>query len=84
MLLMTDYTLMSLHCLQIYLEESYRNALNIPSEMTYIPTKIGLELSDLPHHYTLIRLDRFKMSSDFRRNCAGFQVTLPLIPRFTP
>ncbi len=39
----TDYTLVSLHCLRIYLDKSYRNALNLLSEMPHILPEIGLK-----------------------------------------
>ena len=57
-----DYALVSLHCLRIYLDESYRNALDLLSEMPHILAEIGLEEGDLPHHSTLVKaFDRFKM-----------------------
>jgi len=57
-----DYALISLHCLRVYLDESYRNALDLLSEMPHILAEIGLEEGDLPHHSTLVKaFDRFKM-----------------------
>ena len=57
-----DYALVSLHCLRVYLDESYRNALDLLSEMPHILAEIGLEEGDLPHHSTLVKaFDRFKM-----------------------
>jgi len=38
-----DYALVSLHCLRIYLDESYRNAIAQLSEMPHILAEIGLE-----------------------------------------
>jgi len=57
-----DYAVVSLHCLRIYLEKSYREALDLLSEMPQIVAEIGLEAGDLPHHSTLVKaFDRFEM-----------------------
>ena len=57
-----DYAVVSLHCLRIYLNESYRNALDLLSEMPRILAEIGLEEGDLPDHSTLVKaFDRFEM-----------------------
>jgi IS5 family transposase len=57
-----DYALVSLHCLRVYLDESYRNALDLLSEMPHILGEIGLEEGDLPDHSTLVKaFDRFEM-----------------------
>jgi len=57
-----DYALVSLHCLRIYLDEFYRNALNLLIEMPHILAEIGLEEGDLPDHSTLVKaFDRFQM-----------------------
>jgi len=57
-----DYTLVSLHCLRIYLDKSYCNAFDLLSEMPRILAEIGLEEGDLPHHSTLVKaFDRFKI-----------------------
>lgn len=57
-----DYALVSLHCLRIYLDESYRNALDLLSEMLHILAEIGLEEGDLPDHSTLVKaFDKFQM-----------------------
>ncbi|OYR50460.1 IS5/IS1182 family transposase [Halorubrum sp. Ea1] len=57
-----DYAVVSLHCLRIYLEKSYREALDILSEMPQILAEIGLEEGDLPDHSTLVKaFDRFEM-----------------------
>jgi IS5 family transposase len=57
-----DYALVSLHCLRIYLEKSYREALDLLSEMPQILAEIGLEEGDLPDHSTLVKaFDRFEM-----------------------
>ena len=57
-----DFALVSLHCLRIYLDESYRNALDLLSEMPHILAEIGLEEVDLPDHSTLVKaFDRFQM-----------------------
>ncbi|RDZ34081.1 MULTISPECIES: IS5-like element ISHvo1 family transposase [unclassified Haloferax] len=59
-----DYALVSLHCLRIYLDESYRNALDLLSEMPHILAEIGLEEGDLPDHSTLVKaFDRFQMKA---------------------
>ena len=58
-----DYALVSLHCLRIYLDKSYRNALDLLSEMPHILAEIGLEEGDLPDHSTLVKaFDRFQMA----------------------
>jgi len=58
-----DYALVSLHCLRVYLDESYRNALDLLSEMPHILGEIGLEEGDLPDHSTLVKsFDRFEMA----------------------
>ncbi|ODR80831.1 transposase [Haladaptatus sp. W1] len=57
-----DYALVSLHCLRVYLDESYRNALDLLSEMPHILGEIGLEEGNLPDHSTLVKaFDRFEM-----------------------
>ncbi|ELY32158.1 transposase (ISH9) [Haloferax volcanii DS2] len=57
-----DYALLSLHCLRIYLDESYCNALDLLSEMPHICGEIGLAESDLPDHSTLVKaFNRFQM-----------------------
>ncbi|SNR64138.1 IS5 family transposase [Halorubrum vacuolatum] len=57
-----DYAVVSLHCLRIYLEKSYREALDLLSEMPQIVAEIGLEASDLPYHSTLVKaFDRLQM-----------------------
>jgi IS5 family transposase len=38
-----DYAVVSLHCLRVYLEKSYREALDLLSEMPHILREIGLE-----------------------------------------
>ncbi|ELY60980.1 IS5 family transposase [Natronococcus jeotgali] len=58
-----DYAVVSLHCLRIYLEKSYREALDLLSEMPQILAEIGLEKADLPDHSTLVKaFDRIKMT----------------------
>lgn len=42
-------TLVSLHCLRICLNESYRNALDLLSEIPHILSEVGLEESNLPN-----------------------------------
>ena len=50
-----DYAVVSLHCLRVYLEKSYREALDLLSEMPHILGEIGLEAADLPDHSTLVK-----------------------------
>ena len=55
-----DHALVSLHYLRVYLERSYRVALDLLSAMPQILREIGLEAADLPHHSTLVKaFDRF-------------------------
>ncbi|WP_241996804.1 IS5 family transposase [Halorubrum sp. SD626R] len=57
-----DYAVVSLHCLRIYLEKSYREALDLLSEMPQIVAEIGFGPGDLPHHSTLVKaLDRLEI-----------------------
>jgi len=57
-----DYAFVTLHCLRIYLDESYRNALDLLSKMPHILAEIGLEEGGLPDHSTLVKaFDRFQM-----------------------
>jgi len=57
-----DYAVVSLHCLRIYLEKSYRDALDLLREMPQILAEIGPEAGDLPHHSTLLKaFDRLGM-----------------------
>jgi len=57
-----DYAVVSLHCLRIYLEKSYRETLDLLSEMPHILAEIGLEAADLPDHSTLVKaFDRLEM-----------------------
>jgi len=56
-----EYAVVSLHCLRIYLEKSYREALDLLSEMPQILGEIGLEPTDLPDHSTPVKwFDRIK------------------------
>ena len=58
-----DYALVSLHCLRVYLEKSYRVTLDLLSEMPQILREIGLDAADLPDHSTLVKaLDRLTMA----------------------
>ncbi len=51
-----DYALVSLHCLRIYLDESYRNALDLLSEISHIlASQSGWEV---PTVYSWILLKR--------------------------
>jgi IS5 family transposase len=40
-----EYAVVSLHCLRVYLEKPYREALDLPSEMPQILVSIGAVLS---------------------------------------
>ncbi|WP_313684522.1 IS5 family transposase [Halobellus marinus] len=56
-----DYAVVSLHCLRVYLEKSYRETLDLLSEMPHILGEIGLDAADLSHHSTLVKwFDRIK------------------------
>ncbi|RCU43682.1 IS5 family transposase [Haloplanus salinus] len=55
------YAVVSLHCLRVYLEKSYRETLDLLSEMPQILAEIGLDEADLPDHSTLVKwFDRIK------------------------
>lgn len=49
-----NYAVVSLHCLRVYLEKSYQEALYLLSEMPHIFREVGLESTDFPHHSTLV------------------------------
>ncbi|SEO20465.1 transposase, IS5 family [Halorientalis persicus] len=56
-----ESAVLSLHFLRVYLEKSYREALDLLSEMPHILGEIGLEAADLPHYSTLVKwFDRIK------------------------
>ncbi|WP_245800645.1 IS5 family transposase [Natrinema saccharevitans] len=56
-----EYAVVSLHCLRVYLEKSYREALDLLSEMPQILGEIGLNAADLPDHSTLVKwFDKIK------------------------
>ena len=58
-----EYAVVSLHCLRVYLGKSYREALDLLSEMPQILGEIGLNAADLPDHSTLVKwFDRIKGS----------------------
>jgi IS5 family transposase len=58
-----DYAFVSLHCLRIYLDTTYRMTIDLLKEMPQIIGKIGLEPADLPHPSTLCKaFDRISMS----------------------
>ena len=53
--------MVSLHCLRVYLEKSYREALDLLTEIPHILGKIGRFEADLPDHSTLAKwFDRIK------------------------
>ena len=58
-----DYAVVLLHCLRIYLAKSYREALDLLSEMPHILGEIGLNAADLPNHSTFF--DRENASRSF-------------------
>ncbi len=56
-----DYAVVSLHCLRVDLEKSYRETLDLLSEMPHIFGEIGLEPAYLQYHSTLVKwFDRIK------------------------
>ncbi len=58
-----DYALVSLHCLRIYLDTTYRMTIDLLKEMPQILREIGLNAADLPASSTLCKaLDRIEMS----------------------
>src|SRR6056297_493831 len=58
-----DYAFVSLHCLRIYLDTSYRMTIDLLMEMPQIIGEIGLEAADLPHPSTLCKaFDDMSMS----------------------
>ena len=58
-----DYAFVSLHCLRIYFDTSYRMTIDLLKEMPQITREIGLDAADLPAPSTLCKaLDRIEMS----------------------
>ena len=58
------YAIVSLHCLRVYLEKSYRETLDLLSEMPQILGEIGLDAADRPDHSTLVKVfDRLQMAT---------------------
>jgi IS5 family transposase len=58
----TDAAMISLHCLRIYLNTSYRMTIDLLKEMPRISREIGLEPADLPHPSTLcLSFERIEM-----------------------
>jgi IS5 family transposase len=58
-----DYAFVSLHCLRIYLDTSYRMAIDLLKERPKIIGEIGLKAADLPHPSTLCKaFDDMSMS----------------------
>ena len=58
-----DYAFVSLHCLRVYLDTSYRMTIDLLKEMPQIIGEIGLEADDLPHPSTLCKaFDDMSMS----------------------
>jgi IS5 family transposase len=57
-----DHAMISLHCLRIYLNKSYRMTIDLLKEMPRICREIGLEPADLPHPSTLcLAFERIEM-----------------------
>jgi len=50
-----DYAAVSLHCLRVYVEKSYRVSLHLLSEMPQVLGEIGLDAADIPYHSTLFK-----------------------------
>ena len=58
-----DYALVSLHCLRIYLDVSYRMTIDLLTEMPQITGEIGLNAADLPAPSMLCKaFDRIEMT----------------------
>jgi len=58
-----DYAFVSIHCLRIYLDTSYRMTIDLLKEMPQITGEIGLDVADLPHPSTVCKaFDRIEMS----------------------
>lgn len=59
----TDAAMISIHCLRIYLDTTYRMTIDVLTEMPRISREIGLEPTDLPHPSTLcLAFDRIEMA----------------------
>jgi len=59
----TDAAMISIHCLRIYLDTTYRMIIDLLKEMPQISREIGLETADLPHPSTLcLAFDRIEMA----------------------
>ncbi len=59
----SDSALISLHCLGIYLDTSYRMTIDLLKEMPQIIREIGLSAADLPSPSTLCKaFDRISMN----------------------
>ena len=58
-----DHALVSLHCLRIYLDTSYRMTIDLLTEMPQITAEIGRVKADLPAPSPLCKaFDRIEMS----------------------
>jgi IS5 family transposase len=83
-----DYAVVSLHCLRVYLEKSYREALDLLSKMPHILEEIGLKPADLLDHSTLVKCltgsrQHFgECCCACRRICTARADTLPSMQRF--
>ena len=60
---LADYAFVSLHCLRIYLDTSYRMTIDLLKGMPQITGEIGLDAADLPAPSTLCKaFDRIEIS----------------------
>jgi len=81
-----DYALVSLHCLRIYLDTSYRMTIDLLTQMPQIIGDIGLDAADLSVPSTLCKgFDRVSMSVCRVLLRQSTQLTSsPNTPRSTP
>lgn len=57
-----DYTIVSPHCLRVYLEKSYRESLDLLSKNIKNLSEFTLNAAGLPHHSTLVKaFERIKI-----------------------
>ena len=81
-----DYAVVSLHCLRVYLDKSYRGTVDLLSEMPQILAEIGPDEADFPDHSTLVRNLIYlrqhsgECCSDSRRSCLTRADTPPSMP----
>ena len=66
-----DYALVSLHCLRIYLDTSYRMTIDLLTEILQIIGDIGISTADIPAPSALCKaFDRISIR-DFRQTVVG-------------